>query len=81
MVLLFLSNAVLDVVRLILDLLPDWDIDIFQVPTLFTEIINLLYYILPMDTLKTLFGLTIMITSFRIILAIVNKVFSVLEVL
>ncbi|MGN0551575.1 MAG: hypothetical protein ACI4I4_07015 [Acutalibacteraceae bacterium] len=81
MVLLLLSALVIKVVGFILSLLPDISIPVFEVPNLFIQIINLLNYILPMDTLGTLFGLTIAITSFRITLAIINKILSLIEVI
>lgn len=80
MVLLLLSALVIKVVGFILSLLPDISIPVFEVPNLFIQIINLLNYILPMDTLGTLFGLTLAITSFRITLAIINKILSLIEV-
>lgn len=81
MVLLFLSTLVIKVVGVILDLLPNVSIPIFEVPNLIVQIINLLNYILPMDTLATLFGFTIAITSFRVTLAIVNKILHLIEVI
>lgn len=81
MILLFLSAIVLKVVDLVISLLPTLNIPVFEVPSLIVQIINLLNYILPMDTLGTLFVLTISITGFRIILAIVNKVISLIEVI
>ncbi len=80
MSLLFLGVAVISVITLIIGLLPTLDIPIFVVPDLFVEILNLLYYILPMDTLSTIFSLTILITGFRIVLAIIHNILSILEV-
>lgn len=81
MLLFLLSEAFIKIFEFIIDLLPDVSIPVLEVPALLVQIINLLNYILPMDTLGTLFGLTIMITSFRIVLAIINKILSLLEVL
>lgn len=80
MVLLFISALVVKVVGFIISLLPDISIPVFEVPNLIIQIINLLNYILPMDTLATLFGFTVVITSFRVTLAIVNKILSLIEV-
>lgn len=81
MVLLFLSTVLLKVAKLVLGLLPDVYIPEFEVHYSFLEIINLLYYILPMDDIAKIFGLTVLITGFRIILAIINKVLNLLEVI
>ena len=81
MLLFLLSEVFIKIFEFIIDLLPDVSIPVLEVPALLVQIINLLNYILPMDTLGTLFGLTIMITSFRIVLAIINKILSLLEVL
>lgn len=76
-----ISSLIFKVVDLLIGLLPDFIVPVFEVPTLLVQILNLLYYILPMDTLSTLFALTIAITAFRIVLAIINKVLNLLEVL
>lgn len=81
MILLVLFSALLAVADFILDLLPKIEIPVFEVPTNLVQIINLLNYILPMDTLNFLFGLTITITGFRIILAIINKLLGLIEVI
>lgn len=81
MILLLLSSIVIKAVRLIIGLLPGISIEEYVVPDLITEIINLLDYILPMDTLNTLFGLTLVITGFRVVLAIINKILDIIEVL
>ena len=81
MLILFLSQLLLKAAKLILDLLPNVHIPEFEVQYSFTEIINLLYYILPMGDIATIFGLTVLITGFRIILAIINKVLNLMEVL
>ncbi len=81
MILLVLFSALLSVADFILDLLPGVDIPVYEVPKSVVEIANLLYYILPMDTLNFLFGLTISITGFRIVLAIINKFLNLIEVI
>lgn len=81
MILLLLSSIIIKAVRLIIGLLPGISIEEYVVPDLITEIINLLDYILPMDTLNTLFGLTLVITGFRVVLAIINKILDIIEVL
>lgn len=81
MILLLLSSIIIKAVRLIIGLLPGISIEEYVVPDLITEIINLLNYILPMDTLNTLFGLTLVITGFRVVLAIINKILDIIEVL
>ena len=81
MILLLLSSIVIKAVRLVIGLLPGISIDEYVVPDLITEIINLLDYILPMDTLNTLFGLTLVITGFRVVLAIINKILDIIEVI
>lgn len=81
MILLLLSSIVIKAVRLVIGLLPGISIEEYVVPDLITEIINLLDYILPMDTLNTLFGLTLVITGFRVVLAIINKILDIIEVL
>lgn len=80
MILLVLFSALLAVADFILNLLPGISIPVFEVPANMVEIINLLNYILPMDTLSFLFGLTISITGFRIVLAIINKLLGLIEV-
>lgn len=81
MLILFISELLLKVVKVILDLLPDVHIPVFEVHYSFMEIVNLCYYILPMGDIATIFGLTVLITGFRIILAIINKVLNLMEVL
>lgn len=81
MLLFLLSEVFIKIFDFFIGLLPDVSIPVLEVPALLVQIVNLLNYILPMDTLGTLFGLTIMITSFRIVLAIINKILSLLEVL
>lgn len=79
--LLFISKAIVDIIRFILGLLPDWDIPVVEVPRSVVEIVNFLYYILPMDTISVLFGISVMITSFRIVLAIIYRVSQFIEVI
>lgn len=81
MLILFLSDLLLKVAKVILDLLPDVYIPEFEVNYSFMEIINLCYYILPMGDIATIFGLTVLITGFRLILAIINKVLNLMEVI
>ncbi len=80
MILLFLSSIIIKAVRFVVGLLPGISIEEYVVPDILTEIVNLLNYILPMDTLNTIFGITIVITGFRIVLAIINKILNILEV-
>lgn len=79
--LLFISKAVIDIIRFILGLLPDWDIPTVEVPRNIVEIVNLLYYFLPMNTLSILFSITILITGFRLVLAIITRVLDFLQIL
>lgn len=79
--LLFISKAVIDIIRFILGLLPDWDIPAVEVPRSIVEIVNLLYYFLPMNTLSILFSITILITGFRLVLAIITRVLDFLQVI
>lgn len=79
--LLFISKAIIDVIRFILGLLPDWDIPVVEVPRSVVEIVNFLYYILPMDTISVLFGISVLITSFRVVLAIIYRVSQFIEVI
>ncbi len=79
--LLFISKAIVDIIRFILGLLPDWDIPVVEVPRSVVEIVNFLYYILPMDTISVLFGISVLITSFRIVLSIIYRVSQFIEVI
>lgn len=79
--LLFISKAVIDIIRFILGLLPDWDIPAVEVPRNIVEIVNLLYYFLPMNTLSILFSITILITGFRLVLAIITRVLDFLQII
>ncbi len=79
--LLFISKAVIDIIRFILGLLPDWDIPTVEVPRNIVEIVNLLYYFLPMNTLSILFSITILITGFRLVLAIITRVLDFLQII
>lgn len=79
--LLFISKAVIDIIRFILGLLPDWDIPAVEVPRSIVEIVNLLYYFLPMNTLSILFSITILITGFRLVLAIITRVLDFLQII
>lgn len=79
--LLFISKAIVDIIRFILGLLPDWDIPVVEVPRFVVEIVNFLYYILPMDTISVLFGISVLITSFRIVLSIIYRVSQFIEVI
>lgn len=79
--LFFISKAIVDIIRFILGLLPDWDIPVVEVPRSVVEIVNFLYYILPMDTISVLFGISVLITSFRIVLSIIYRVSQFIEVI
>lgn len=79
--LLFISKSVIDIIRFILGLLPDWDIPTVEVPRNIVEIVNLLYYFLPMNTLSILFSITILITGFRLVLAIITRVLDFLQII
>lgn len=79
--LLFISKAIVDIIRFILGLLPDWDIPVVEVPRSVVEIVNFLYYILPMDTISVLFGISVLITSFRVVLSIIYRVSQFIEVI
>ena len=79
--LLFISKAVIDIIRFILGLLPDWDIPTVEVPRNIVEIVTLLYYFLPMNTLSILFSITILITGFRLVLAIITRVLDFLQII
>lgn len=79
--LLFISKAIVDIIRFILGLIPDWDIPVVEVPRLVVEIVNFLYFILPMDTISVLFGISVLITSFRVVLAIIYRVSQFIEVI
>lgn len=79
--LLFIFKAIVDIIRFILGLLPDWDIPVVEVPRSVVEIVNFLYYILPMDTISVLFGISVLITSFRIVLSIIYRVSQFIEVI
>lgn len=79
--LLFLTEGIVDAARFVLGLLPDWDIPAVEVPRYIVEIVNFIYYFLPMNTLSVLFGFTVLITSFRITLAIVTRVCALVEVI
>lgn len=79
--LLFISKAIIDIIRFILGLLPDWNIPVVEVPRSVVEIVNFLYYILPMDTISILFGISVLITSFRVVLAIIYRVSQFIEVI
>lgn len=81
MILLLLSSIIIKAVRFVVGLLPGISIEEYVVPDLIVEIINLLEYILPMNTLNTIFGLTIVITGFRVVLAIINKILDIIDVL
>lgn len=79
--LLFISKAIVDIIRFILGLIPDWDIPVVEVPRFVVEIVNFLYFILPMDTISVLFGISVLITSFRVVLAIIYRVSQFIEVI
>lgn len=79
--LLFISKAIVDIIRFILGLLPDWNIPVVEVPRSVVEIVNFLYYILPMNTISALFGISVLITSFRVVLAIIYRVSQFIEVI
>ena len=79
--LLFISKAIVDIIRFILGLIPDWDIPVVEVPRFVVEIVNFLYFILPMDTISVLFGISVLITSFRVDLAIIYRVSQFIEVI
>lgn len=81
MILLLLTALAIKVISTIVGFLPNISIPVYDVPNSIVQIINFLNYILPMDTLGTLFGFTIAITSFRIVLSIINKILNLLEVI
>lgn len=71
-----LSSAVIQFINILIDLIPQIDIPIFELPKTLLEVQAALYYFLPMDTIQSLFGLTILITTVRITLAVIVRVKS-----
>ena len=78
---LLLISGVIKVIKFFVGLLPGISFDEYNVPDTITEIVNLLDYILPMDTLDAIFSATLVITGFRLILSIVNKILDILDVI
>lgn len=72
----FFTPIAVKIIELIIELLPDVEIPKLTVHTVITDFINAAWYFLPMDTISYIFGLTIGITIFRIILAIILRIKS-----
>lgn len=71
-----LSDAVIQFINILIDLIPEIDIPVFELPKTLLEVHSALYYFLPMDTIQSLFGLTVLITTVRITLAVIVRVKS-----
>ena len=71
-----LSDAVINLITIIIDLLPEADIGVYQVPAVVTNIVNVCWFFLPMDTIGMLFGISVAITIFRITFALIIRIKS-----
>lgn len=72
----FISNGVIYIITLLLDLIPDFDLPIFEVPRDLLQILSYAWYFLPMGTISTLFMLSIFITGIRYTWSIVLRIKS-----
>ena len=72
----FLSKAVITVLDLIISLIPDIDIPLFEIPQTALQIFSYAWYFLPMGIIQTLFGLSLLLTSIRYTWAIILRIKS-----
>lgn len=79
-------EAIFDLLFMVLDfvmgLLPFFDIPVdYTALTDFIGIVKSVSYFLPMDTIGTLFGITIAVMSFRIIVSVVKTIWELIPLL
>lgn len=75
----FLLNVIFDWVSGMFSLLPDitWSVETSAFEY-FISILRVAGYMLPMDTVATIAGLLVALTTFRIIIAIIRTIWDVL---
>lgn len=71
-----LTDGIISLIYLILDLLPDFEVDPITIPELVHTILNFAWYFLPMADISMIFALTVMITAFRFVLAVILRIKS-----
>ena len=74
-------DAVFGALSGLLSLLPDisWEVD-GSAFDIFLDILEMVCYMLPMDTVGTIFGLIVSITIFRIIISIIKSLWELLPI-
>lgn len=75
----FILNIIFGIVSGMLALLPDisWNVDSSALNT-FMDYVRVASYMLPMDTVGTIFGLVCAIISFRIIISLIKTIWELL---
>jgi len=73
---MFITNAIISLLSLILSLLPDFKVEVFEFGGSALSLFVSAGFFLPMDTIATLFSLSIAITVLRIVLAIILRIKS-----
>lgn len=71
-----ITSAIITLLELILDLLPDFQVEVFEFGGSALSLFVSAGYFLPMKTISTLFSISLGVTGLRIILAIILRVKS-----
>lgn len=79
MVLEFILNAVFGLIQMLFAALPDisWDIGTGACGT-FLDLIRVVTYIFPLDTFLTVFAIVVVLNNFKIIIAVIKSIWSLL---
>lgn len=71
-----ITSAIITILELVLDLLPDFQVEVFEFGGSALSLFVSAGYFLPMKTISMLFSLSLAITTLRVILAIILRVKS-----
>lgn len=77
----FFSDKVYQLVISILDLLPSVDIPVFTVGDVINDLVSVLQFLLPMDTIGNIFAISITITLLRFTFALILRIKSFIPTL
>lgn len=77
----FLFNIIFAIVRGMLNLLPDisWDVD-FGALSYFVDIVRVVSYLLPMQTVTIIVSLIFSIICFRIVISLIKTIWELLPI-
>lgn len=71
-----ITNAIISLIEAVLDLLPNFNVEVFSFDGSALSLFLVAGYFLPIKTISTLFSLSLAITGLRLVLAIILRVKS-----